>query len=165
MAEEACDSSKMSASEPWGCDDGETCSSSSQFSDDFKPPDNFQDMESYVASLEAKLARLKGKGREVTAREMLLVLERARQDQTERLIHPCLGFEHQDTAYLPGEDCSDAPLRSSFIERKLFPDKQALTREEIQHLLEADFLGKAVTATRADCESGSTSSGDSEPNR
>ncbi|XP_064484358.1 coiled-coil domain-containing protein 32-like [Ornithodoros turicata] len=156
----------MSAEEPWGSGDDESYTNSFRFSDNFKPTDNFQDTESYVASLEAKLARLKGKGREVTAREMLSVLERARQDQSERLISPVFDFEIQDTSFLPGEECSDVPLRTTFIERKLFPERQALTQEEVQHLLEADYLGKATTAlSRVDCESGSISSGDSEPNR
>lgn len=65
---------------------------------------------------ESKLARLKGKGRDVTAREMLGVLGEARQDHTGRLLSTDPDVAPGATAYLPGEDCSDAPVRSSYLE-------------------------------------------------
>ncbi|XP_002399637.3 uncharacterized protein LOC8052709 [Ixodes scapularis] len=156
--------------QPWGrhSDEAEFGAGKSEFEDNFCPSRAFPDSEDYVASLESKLARLKGKGRDVTAREMLGVLGEARQDHTGRLLSTDPDVAPGATAYLPGEDCSDAPVRSSYLEKRLFPERQALTQEELKYLLEADFLGKSAAAensTTAERSRASFSSGDSEPNR
>ncbi|CAN8000026.1 unnamed protein product [Ixodes hexagonus] len=161
----------MSAVQPWGrrADDEELGAVKSEFEDNFCPSRLFPDSEDYVASLESKLARLKGKGRDVTAREMLSVLGEAREDQTGHLVNADPDMAVAATAYLPGDDCSDAPVHSSYLEKRLFPERQALTQEELKYLLEADFLGKSVaaesSATAAARDRASISSGDSEPNR
>uniref|UniRef100_A0A023G9Q8 Uncharacterized protein n=1 Tax=Amblyomma triste TaxID=251400 RepID=A0A023G9Q8_AMBTT len=158
-----------SASEPWGCQGSTVNSAEQAFEDNFNPPGAIPDTEHYVATLESKLARLKGRTRDVTAREMLSVLGEARQDHTGRLIasEPASAAP-QATAYLPGDDCSDAPVHASYIERRLFPERQALTQEELKFLLEADFLEKQAVATAPPGEArdrASISSADSEPNR
>uniref|UniRef100_A0A1E1WZE0 Uncharacterized protein n=1 Tax=Amblyomma aureolatum TaxID=187763 RepID=A0A1E1WZE0_9ACAR len=163
-----------SASEPWGCQGsaGSAVNSAEQtFEDNFSPSGAIPDTEHYVAALESKLARLKGRTRDVTAREMLAVLGEARQDHTGRLIasEPASAAP-QATAYLPGDDYSDAPVHATYIERRLFPERQALTEEELKYLLEADFLEKQAVASATVCpgearDRASISSADSEPNR
>uniref|UniRef100_A0A023G0W4 Uncharacterized protein n=1 Tax=Amblyomma parvum TaxID=251391 RepID=A0A023G0W4_AMBPA len=160
-----------STSEPWGCHGSAVSSAEQTFEDNFSPPGAIPDTEHYVATLESKLARLKGRTRDVTAREMLAVLGEARQDHTGRLIasEPASAAPLA-TAYLPGDDYSDAPVNATYIERRLFPERQALTQEELKYLLEADFLEKQAVAAATMSpgeprDRASISSVDSEPNR
>lgn len=157
----------MSPTQPWGGrENAGSAGAEREFEDNFSPTDELPDTQDYVASLESKLAKLKGRGREVTAREMLSVLEDARQDHTARLISCSNDLAPEATAYLPGEDCSDAPIHSTYLKKRLFPERQALTQEELKYLLEADFLEKNnVAASGERSDRASISSGDSEPNR
>lgn len=162
--------SMASASEPWGSTSTSAANSSEQtFEDNFSPA--LADTEHYVAALESKLARLKGRTRDVTAREMLAVLGEARHDHTGRLIaSDPVPSAPEVAAYLPSDDYGDAPVHATYLERRLFPEKQALTQEELRHLLEADFLEKqalaAAVGTAGEArDRASISSADSEPNR
>lgn len=102
---------------------------------------------------------------------MLAVLGEARHDHTGRLISsdPVPSAPEVPTSYLLSDD-SDAPIHATYLERRLFPERQALTQEELRHLLEADFLEKqalaAAAATAGEArDRASISSADSEPNR
>lgn len=166
--------SMASTSEPWGSASSSTAVNSSDqtFEDNFSPARAIPDTEHYVAALESKLARLKGRNRNVTAREMLAVLGEARHDHTGRLItsDPVPAAPEVVASYVLGDD-SDAPVHATYLERRLFPERQALTQEELRHLLEADFLEKeAMVAAAATTpvearDRASISSADSEPNR
>ncbi|KAL3205304.1 hypothetical protein MRX96_011202 [Rhipicephalus microplus] len=161
-----------SASEAWGSASSAAVNSSDQkFEDNFSPARAIPDTDHYVAALESRLARLKGRNRDVTAREMLAVLGEARHDHTGRLISsdPAPSAPEVPTSYLLSDD-SDAPVHATYLERRLFPERQALTQEELRHLLEADFLEKqalaAAAATAGEArDRASISSADSEPNR
>lgn len=163
-----------STSEAWGCQGTAVSSAEQTFDDDFSPGGAMPDTDHYVASLESKLARLKGRSRDVTAREMLAVLGEARHDHTGRLIasDPVPSAPLQAEGYLTGDGYSDAPVHATYIERRLFPERQALTQEELKLLLEADFLEKQAAAAAAAAslsgeprERSSISSADSEPHR
>lgn len=163
-----------STSEAWGCQGIAANGVEHTFDDDFSPRGAMPDTDHYVASLESKLARLKGRSRDVTAREMLAVLGEARHDHTGRLIasDPVPPAPLQAEGYLTENDYSDAPVHATYLERRLFPERQALTQEELKCLLEADFLEKQAAAAAAaalvSCEPrerSSISSADSEPHR
>lgn len=161
-----------SASEPWGSSSTSAVNSTEQtFEDNFSPAGAIPDTDHYVAALESKLARLKGRTRDVTAREMLAVLGEARHDHTGRLIaSDPLPSVPEVASYLLSDDYGDAPVHANYLERRLFPERQALTQEELRHLLEADFLEKqalaATVATPGEArDRASISSADSEPNR
>uniref|UniRef100_A0A224YJ92 Protein, containing CCDC32 domain n=1 Tax=Rhipicephalus zambeziensis TaxID=60191 RepID=A0A224YJ92_9ACAR len=160
-----------SASEAWGSTSSTAVNSSDQkFEDNFSPARAIPDTEHYVAALESRLARLKGRNRDVSAREMLAVLGEARHDHTGRLIasDPVPSAREVTASYLLSDD-SDAPVHATYLERRLFPERQALTQEELRHLLEADFLEKQALAAAATArearDRASISSADSEPNR
>ncbi|KAH9376190.1 coiled-coil domain-containing protein 32-like [Haemaphysalis longicornis] len=163
-----------STSGAWGCQGTAASVVEHTFDDDFSPGGAMPDTDHYVASLESKLARLKGRSRDVTAREMLAVLGEARHDHTGRLIasDPAPSAPSQAEGYLTGNDYSDAPVHATYLERRLFPERQALTQEELKYLLEADFLEKQAAAAAAAAslsgeprERSSISSADSEPHR
>lgn len=110
--------------DPWGQATTDQAEDSKGFTDNFN--DKLPDSEEYLATLETKLDKLKKKSsiaKELAAR---------RSDEARRML---------DSSAAALELFEDEDLNeNSAINRRLFPEKQALTLSEIAKLLESDHL-------------------------
>ncbi|XP_071480632.1 uncharacterized protein [Diadema antillarum] len=104
----------------------------------------------YLASLEAKLKRLKGKpspgqgsNQRLTSRDMLRTLDEARHDSARHLVSSNAAYDYED-----GDFDSRSDTQVSALKRKMFPE-QALSAEELQELVKRDFL-QSVTEVAAE---------------
>lgn len=94
------------------------------------------DSDHYLQKLESKLTKVKGLNKDLTSKEMISVLQNARDDFMSHLIS---GSMNQMSF---SEDDVEKEVSTSYLERKLFPEKSGVTYEELQHLLECDVLAK-----------------------
>ncbi|XP_023233919.1 uncharacterized protein LOC111633562 [Centruroides sculpturatus] len=109
------------------------------------------DSAQYLSKLESRLARIKDKNKEPTPKEILTSLQQAKES--------ILGIErsqNESSSFL-SEESGDKQVSSSSIERYLFPEKQAIIIEEIQHLLQYDTLAKTTAeianeVTNSECK-------------
>ncbi|GFT00197.1 hypothetical protein NPIL_392341 [Nephila pilipes] len=95
------------------------------------------DSDNYLRKLETRLSKVKGLNKNLTSKDMITVLQKARDDHMNRLISSSV--EQLSTIdSLEG----DKEVSVSYVEKKLFPEKNGVTYEELQHLLESDVLAK-----------------------
>ncbi len=135
-----------SSNDPWrnghqSASEGETVGPAA-FEDDFVDRTNtgatdptlprLPDSDEYLASLEAKLARVQSRG------SLVRDLCQKREDEMRRL----LGRDAENETSAVIDPWSEEPLRDNPLLRRLAPSTQALTREELVALLEADALQK-----------------------
>ncbi|XP_071079431.1 coiled-coil domain-containing protein 32-like [Haliotis cracherodii] len=94
----------------------------------------------YIESLEKKLNRLKGRApREPTARDIVQSLSKLRNDQMERFLKE-ESCQTQAVHLASGGEAASA----SYIQRRLYPEKQAVTGDEVVELLQADALANRI---------------------
>lgn len=95
------------------------------------------DSKEYVKKLDTRLSKLKGCNKELSSKDMVKTLQHAREDHMSHLICESsnnLRFEDWD---------ADREIATSYLQRKLYPEKNGVTYEEIQRLLESDILAKS----------------------
>ena len=124
----------MSSNDPWGeptnnhnNSDEESTSNNKGFADNFN--DKLPDHEEYLNRLETKLENLKKKS------TITQELRNRRSDEARRML---------DSNAAAVELFEDTDLtENSALNRRLFPEKQALTLSEIAELLENDTLAQS----------------------
>ncbi|CAL1268646.1 unnamed protein product, partial [Larinioides sclopetarius] len=92
---------------------------------------------------ETRLSKVKGLNKNLTSKDMITVLQKARDDYMSHLISSSAGQLSLD------DYDGDKEVSVSYVEKKLFPEKNGVTFEELQHLLESDVLAKVS----AECNS------------
>ncbi|XP_035217156.1 uncharacterized protein LOC118190538 [Stegodyphus dumicola] len=95
------------------------------------------DSDTYIKKLESRLAKVKGSEKELTSKDMISVLQNARDDYMCHLISGSVNRLDVLSDIDP-----DKEVQLSYFEKKLFPEKNGATNEELQHLLESDLLAK-----------------------
>ncbi|XP_028847775.1 coiled-coil domain-containing protein 32 [Denticeps clupeoides] len=95
----------------------------------FSPWEPMADSEVYIASLESRLKKLKGQSSEVTSREMLRSLSRAKKECWDRFLHDVQTSE----LFQEGTDMDQSALEH--LKRWLAPEKVAISAEELEYLL------------------------------
>ncbi|XP_046582405.1 uncharacterized protein LOC124289787 [Haliotis rubra] len=91
----------------------------------------------YIESLEKKLNRLKGRSRrEPSSHDIVQSLSKLRNDQMERFLKE----ESSQTQAVNLSSGGEATSSSSYIQRRLYPEKQAVTGDELVVLLQDDAL-------------------------
>ncbi|XP_071963393.1 uncharacterized protein [Antedon mediterranea] len=90
--------------------------------------------EDYLASLESKLERLKHTSRNACSKEMIRSLQAAKEGTVKQLV-----MTSQDLIIDDG--INEEEMHSSIVKRRMFPE-QARTMEEVQCLVEKDYLNK-----------------------
>ncbi|XP_015234695.1 PREDICTED: uncharacterized protein C15orf57 homolog [Cyprinodon variegatus] len=86
------------------------------------------DSESYLASLENRLKKLKGQSSDVTSRDMLRSLSQARKEFWDRFLH-----DAQTSELFQSDDMDESALEH--LKRWLIPEKVAISAEELEYLL------------------------------
>jgi len=142
--------------DPWGVGTSDTGSDDPtsataqptimRFEDDFKPFEKLRDSDTYLSTLENKLERMQGKTKDTTKQDVLGGLSETRQSYLSRLVSS-RAVEDIANSCIPVED-DDRPIYTSSISRRICPEKQALTFEELLMLMKADELA-LVTAEMA----------------
>ncbi|XP_067681611.1 coiled-coil domain-containing protein 32-like [Haliotis asinina] len=90
----------------------------------------------YIASLEKKLNRIKGRSRqEPSSQDIVQSLTKLRNDQMERFLKE--ESSQTQAVQLP---CGGEATSTSYIQRRLYPEKQAVTGDELVVLLQDDAL-------------------------
>ena len=102
------------------------------------------DSERYVAALESRLNKLKeSRNSEPTAKELLAGLSQAKEAEMINLTQSSSGPYISSYACTDGDDANiESPSLVMAIQRKLQPEKQALSTEELLELVENDELAK-----------------------
>ncbi|XP_014667931.1 PREDICTED: uncharacterized protein LOC106809380 [Priapulus caudatus] len=113
-----------------------------EFSDNFVDiPQTQQDRitpsKEHIDRLEAKLKRVAGKQEEPTARSMLKILSEAKDDLMRGIV------SGNDISYVFVSN-PDKETAVSYLERKLYPEKTALSSEELISLVIDDELAKHI---------------------
>ncbi|GIX66732.1 hypothetical protein CDAR_431701 [Caerostris darwini] len=103
------------------------------------------DSDNYIRKLEARLSKVKGLNKNLTSKDMINVLQKARDDYMSRLI------SSSATELSIIDSCDgDKEVAVSYVEKKLFPERNGVTYEELQHLLESDVLAKVSAESNAE---------------
>jgi len=130
----------MSDSDPWGSstsnsiNDNDIVQDNQGFADNFN--DKLPDHEEYLNRLESKLNKLKKKS------SIAQELRNRRSDEARRML---------DASAAAVELYEDSDLtENSAMNRRLFPEKQALTLSEIAKLLENDTLAQEVNKSEVE---------------
>ena len=130
----------MSDSNPWGSstsnsiNDNDIVQDNQGFADNFN--DKLPDHEEYLNRLESKLNNLKKKS------SIAQELRNRRSDEARRML---------DASAAAVELYEDSDLtENSAMNRRLFPEKQALTLSEIAKLLENDTLAQEVNKSEVE---------------
>ena len=130
----------MSNSDPWGSstsnsiNDNDIVQDNQGFADNFN--DKLPDHEEYLNRLETKLNNLKKKS------SIAQELRNRRSDEARRML---------DASAAAVELYEDSDLtENSAMNRRLFPEKQALTLSEIAKLLENDTLAQEVNKSEVE---------------
>ena len=130
----------MSDSDPWGSstsssiNDNDIVQDNQGFADNFN--DKLPDHEEYLNRLESKLNNLKKKS------SIAQELRNRRSDEARRML---------DASAAAVELYEDSDLtENSAMNRRLFPEKQALTLSEIAKLLENDTLAQEVNKSEVE---------------
>ncbi|XP_054653418.1 coiled-coil domain-containing protein 32 [Dunckerocampus dactyliophorus] len=87
-----------------------------------------EDSETYIASLENRLKKLKGQSSDVTSRDMLRCLSQAKKECWDRFLH-----DAQTSELFQSSDMDESTLEH--LKRWLVPDKVAISAEELEFLL------------------------------
>ena len=94
---------------------------------------------------ERKLDKLKGKTKDISGKQVIESLSIKRDAILHQLLDPSNDC-HIDSSQIDSQTNNTNLLNNSniyqYVERRLFPQMQALTEEELQRLLEADVLQK-----------------------
>ncbi|XP_076359930.1 uncharacterized protein LOC143252132 [Tachypleus tridentatus] len=127
----------------------EKSESISSFDDDFTAVSRLPGSDNYIRSLESRLDKLKCKNRDLSSKDIITSLQAVHHGHVERrdltdLPVTCSHYSDYESVDINEE------ISSSYIEKRMFPAKQALTKEEIQALLEADILAKTTAAMTAE---------------
>ena len=130
----------MSDSDPWGSSTSNSIDSNIVVQDNQGFADNFNDKlpdhEEYLNRLESKLNNLKKKS------SIAQELRNRRSDEARRML---------DASAAAVELYEDSDLtENSAMNRRLFPEKQALTLSEIAKLLENDTLAQEVNKSEVE---------------
>lgn len=148
--------------DPWGSTRDTTPAAGIGFEDSFSPQDKDQQGEGmyiplddslqYIAGLERKLARVRGKTRgqrQAESRRLIDALASSRDAHTQRLMESTdaradagleADTEHHSSAAVDPQGALGSMLR------RVAPNKIALSHEELCRLLEADILAKVHDA-------------------
>lgn len=86
------------------------------------------DSESYLASLENRLKRIKGQSCDVTSRDILRSLSQAKKECWDRFLH-----DAQTSELFQSDDMDESALEH--FKRWLIPEKVAISAEELEYLL------------------------------
>ena len=103
---------------------------------------------------ETKLEKLKGRTKEMSSKDVLNCLSVKRDAILQQMLHStdshsyCPDFENQTH----DSNISNNSTIYQMVERRLFPQMQALTEEELQKLLESDILQKVTSNTKQNDE-------------
>ncbi|RVE57234.1 hypothetical protein OJAV_G00214480 [Oryzias javanicus] len=87
-----------------------------------------EDSETYIASLENRLKKIKGQSGDVTSKEMLRSLSQAKKECWDRFLH-----DAQTSELFQGGDMDESALEH--FKRWLIPEKVAISAEELEYLL------------------------------
>ncbi|XP_061650582.1 coiled-coil domain-containing protein 32 [Phyllopteryx taeniolatus] len=87
-----------------------------------------EDSETYIASLENRLKRLKGQSSDVTSRDMLRSLSQAKKECWDRFLH-----DAQASELFQSSDMDESAVEH--LKRWLVPEKVAINAEELEYLL------------------------------
>ncbi|XP_063803872.1 coiled-coil domain-containing protein 32 isoform X2 [Pseudophryne corroboree] len=98
-----------------------------------KPWAPLQDSEVYLASLERRLQKIKGRSCEVTSKDMLLSLGQAKKECWDRFLQETFETE----AYVESSEVDSSTLEH--LKRWLQPEKVAISAEEVQCLIPGEF--------------------------
>ncbi|XP_077588123.1 coiled-coil domain-containing protein 32 [Stigmatopora nigra] len=86
------------------------------------------DSETYIASLENRLKRLKGQSSDVTSRDILRSLSQAKKECWDRFLH-----DAQASEIFQSSDMDESAVEH--FKRWLVPEKVAISAEELEYLL------------------------------
>ncbi|XP_057716406.1 coiled-coil domain-containing protein 32 [Corythoichthys intestinalis] len=87
-----------------------------------------EDSETYIASLENRLKRLKGQSSDVTSRDILRSLSQAKKECWDRFLH-----DTQASELFQSSDMDESAVEH--FKRWLVPEKVAISAEELEYLL------------------------------
>ncbi|XP_037096607.1 coiled-coil domain-containing protein 32 [Syngnathus acus] len=87
-----------------------------------------EDSETYIASLENRLKKLKGQSSDVTSRDMLRSLSQAKKECWDRFLH-----DAQTSELFQSNDMDESAVEH--FKRWLVPEKVAISAEELEYLL------------------------------
>ncbi|KAM4724541.1 coiled-coil domain-containing protein 32 [Anableps anableps] len=87
-----------------------------------------EDSESYLASLENRLKKIKGQSSDVTSRDILRSLSQAKKECWDRFLH-----DAQTSELFQSDDMDESALEH--FKRWLIPEKVAISAEELEYLL------------------------------
>ncbi|GAB6021758.1 hypothetical protein CHUAL_004336 [Chamberlinius hualienensis] len=111
-----------------------------EFEDNFKPFCKMNDSSTYVAALENKLSKLKCGRKILTGKEMVDTLFMAKADHMRHHLNEGHTIDITANEFENhSENIADTKIQTMLI-GKLYPERQALTSEELVHLLAADKL-------------------------
>ncbi|CAM2115933.1 unnamed protein product [Caretta caretta] len=103
------------------------------FQANLKPWAPLKDSETYLASLERRLMRIKGLSQEVTSKDMLHTLAQAKKECWDRFLQE----KFESEFYVEGHESEESTLEH--LKRWLQPDKVAISTEEVQYLIPPEF--------------------------
>lgn len=99
------------------------------------------DSEKYIQTLEQKLAKItknRNKQKEPTSRDIINSLADFHEDQMRRYLDDTAGIcSTSDSVAV-----DDSSMQPSYLQRKIYPERQPLNSEEIAELLKEDVLGE-----------------------
>jgi hypothetical protein len=99
---------------------------------------------------ERKLDKLKGKTKDVSAKDVINSLSAKRDALFQQFLQSNVGHEYDFDVETHDSNISNNSSVYSLVERRLFPQSQAITAEELQRLLEADILDKINSNNSSD---------------
>nr|KAI8741160.1 CAunnamed protein product [Biomphalaria glabrata] len=110
------------------------------------------DSERYIKSLESKLQKLtRVKNKDPSSKDIISSLTLFHDDQMKRYVDDsAAGLSSPLTTTAISEESLN-PL--SYLQRKLYPERQPLSAEELLQLLQEDVLGKIFEDLSSGCES------------
>ncbi|KAI8787790.1 CAunnamed protein product [Biomphalaria glabrata] len=110
------------------------------------------DSEKYIKSLESKLQKLtRVKNKDPSSKDIISSLTLFHDDQMKRYVDDsAAGLSSPLTTTAISEESLN-PL--SYLQRKLYPERQPLSAEELLQLLQEDVLGKIFEDLSSSCES------------
>jgi len=109
------------------------------FSDNFQPFQKLPDSGEYLASLETKLKNIQNSEKK-TSGDLLRSLEETRESYMVNLLS-----DSDDIGASAVYEDSFEELKINPVLKKIVPEKQAITTEELVHLLKADQLGSLLS--------------------
>ncbi len=93
---------------------------------------------------------MKGKTKDVSAKDVISSLSAKRDALFQQFLQSNVGHEYDFDVETHDSNVSNNSSVYSLVERRLFPQSQAITAEELQRLLEADILDKVNSNNSSD---------------